>query len=390
MASSSSTANPSASSPAKCTMPAFPAHTGATVCAWPKPWASTPSPPTSSGTAHEPRPGVYDFSGNHDVAEFVREAQQEGLYVILRPGPYSCAEWEFGGFPAWLLKDPTMVVRSRRPEVPRRRSRAGSSRLGKELAPLQIGNGGPIIAVQVENEYGSYGDDHEYMEDIHHDPHRRWLHPMRSSTPPTAQTNSRDGSSARARPPSSTSAPAKRSSSFATLKEAPPRRPLHERRILGRLVRSLGRAPRPHRRPATSQRPRLDPPPGLLHQHLHVSRRHQLWLDERRQLQRQKLRARRHQLRLRRRPRRIRPSHAQILPLPRRHRARHRHHAASRPIRAVTHRHPRVHHGPRRIALGQPASAGSLRTASHHGSDGPVLRLRPLPHADRTAPSAAI
>ncbi|MGO9840636.1 MAG: beta-galactosidase, partial [Candidatus Acidiferrales bacterium] len=52
---------------------------------------------------HEPRPGVYDFSGNLDVAEFIREAQQEGLYVILRPGPYACAEWEFGGFPAWLL-----------------------------------------------------------------------------------------------------------------------------------------------------------------------------------------------------------------------------------------------------------------------------------------------
>lgn len=47
---------------------------------------------------HEPRPGVYDFTGNNDVAEFVREAQQEGLYVILRPGPYVCAEWEFGGF----------------------------------------------------------------------------------------------------------------------------------------------------------------------------------------------------------------------------------------------------------------------------------------------------
>ncbi|MGB9031659.1 MAG: beta-galactosidase family protein [Acidobacteriaceae bacterium] len=116
--------------------------------------------------AHEPRPGVYDFSGNLDVAEFVREAQQEGLYVILRPGPYSCAEWEFGGFPAWLLKDSTMVVRSRNPQF-LAAARAWLLRLGREVAPLQIGNGGPILAVQVENEYGSYGDDHEYMEDIH-------------------------------------------------------------------------------------------------------------------------------------------------------------------------------------------------------------------------------
>ncbi len=117
--------------------------------------------------AHEPRPGDFDFSGNLDVAEFVREAQQQGLYVILRPGPYSCAEWEFGGFPAWLLKAPSMVVRSRNPQF-LAAARTWLLRLGRELAPLQIGNGGPIIAVQVENEYGSYGDDHAYMEDIHH------------------------------------------------------------------------------------------------------------------------------------------------------------------------------------------------------------------------------
>ena len=116
---------------------------------------------------HEPKPGVYDFSGNRDVAEFVREAQQEGLYVILRPGPYSCAEWDFGGFPAWLLKDPNMVVRSRDPQF-LAAARAWLMQLGKQVAPLQIGNGGPIIAVQVENEYGSYGKDHAYMEDIHH------------------------------------------------------------------------------------------------------------------------------------------------------------------------------------------------------------------------------
>jgi beta-galactosidase len=112
---------------------------------------------------HEPTPGKYDFTGNNDVAEFIREAQQEGLYVILRPGPYVCAEWEFGGYPAWLLKDPTTVVRSLDPKfmVPATR---WIKRLGQELAPLQIGNGGPILLVQVENEYGSFGDDHVYME----------------------------------------------------------------------------------------------------------------------------------------------------------------------------------------------------------------------------------
>ena len=115
--------------------------------------------------AHEPRPGVYDFTGNNDVAEFVREAQQEGLYVILRPGPYACAEWDFGGYPAWLLKDRAMVVRSRDPKFLEVAGR-WLKRLGQELAPLQVGNGGPILLVQVENEYGSFGKDHEYMEAI--------------------------------------------------------------------------------------------------------------------------------------------------------------------------------------------------------------------------------
>ncbi|MGB7433918.1 MAG: beta-galactosidase, partial [Candidatus Acidiferrum sp.] len=115
---------------------------------------------------HEPRPGIYDFSSNLDVAEFIREAQQEVLYVILRPGPYACAEWEFGGFPAWLLKDHSTIVRSRDPKFLEPAGR-WIKRLGQELAPLQIGNGGPILLVQVENEYGSFGDDHDYMRDIH-------------------------------------------------------------------------------------------------------------------------------------------------------------------------------------------------------------------------------
>jgi len=115
---------------------------------------------------HEPRPGVYDFSGNNDVAEFVREAQEEGLWVILRPGPYACAEWEFGGYPAWLLKDHEIVLRSRDAKFlePARR---WIKRLGEEVAALQAGNGGPIVLVQVENEYGSFGSDHAYMEEIH-------------------------------------------------------------------------------------------------------------------------------------------------------------------------------------------------------------------------------
>ncbi len=114
---------------------------------------------------HEPKPGVYDFAGQYDVATFVRAAQQEGLYVILRPGPYSCAEWDLGGFPAWLLADRDIVLRSSDPKFMRPAVR-WLKRLGEELAPLQITRGGPIIAVQVENEYGSFDKDKEYLAAI--------------------------------------------------------------------------------------------------------------------------------------------------------------------------------------------------------------------------------
>ncbi|WP_211256103.1 glycoside hydrolase family 35 protein [Edaphobacter aggregans] len=115
---------------------------------------------------HETRPGVYDFSGNNDVAEFIREAQQEGLYVILRPGPYVCAEWEWGGYPAWLLRDHDIAVRTTDAKF-MQAAALWLARLGRELAPLQIGNGGPIILTQVENEYGSFGHDQAYMRQIH-------------------------------------------------------------------------------------------------------------------------------------------------------------------------------------------------------------------------------
>ena len=112
---------------------------------------------------HEPRPGVFDFSGQNDVAEFLREAQQEDLHVILRPGPYVCAEWDLGGYPAWLLKDHAMILRSLQPQFMAAATR-WMHRLGQELAPLQASRGGPILAVQVENEYGSFGKDHDYMK----------------------------------------------------------------------------------------------------------------------------------------------------------------------------------------------------------------------------------
>ena len=125
---------------------------------------------------HEPQPGVFDFSGQNDVAEFLREAQQEGLHVVLRPGPYVCAEWDLGGYPAWLLKDsktpgseiPAMLLRSTEPAY-LAAVRQWMLRLGKELAPLQASRGGPIIAVQIENEYGSFDvkeDRRQYLGDV--------------------------------------------------------------------------------------------------------------------------------------------------------------------------------------------------------------------------------
>jgi beta-galactosidase len=114
---------------------------------------------------HEPKPGVYDFSGMLDAAAFIRMAQEEGLYVILRPGPYACAEWDLGGLPSWLLADPNIVLRSG-DEKYMAAAEKWLQRLGRELAPLQFTRGGPIIAVQVENEYGSFGSDHEYMKRI--------------------------------------------------------------------------------------------------------------------------------------------------------------------------------------------------------------------------------
>jgi len=111
---------------------------------------------------HEPERGQFDFSGNNDIAAFVRTAKEEGLWVVLRPSPYVCAEWEFGGYPYWLQNIKGLVVRSREPQY-LREYESYINRLGKELSPLLVTNGGNILLVQVENEYGAYSNDREYL-----------------------------------------------------------------------------------------------------------------------------------------------------------------------------------------------------------------------------------
>ncbi|MEB0262453.1 MULTISPECIES: beta-galactosidase family protein [unclassified Mucilaginibacter] len=112
--------------------------------------------------AHEPVQGKYDFTGNNDIAEFVRIAKEEGMWVVMRPSPYVCAEWEFGGYPWWLLKDKTLKVRSKEPAFINA-YRNYMMEVGKQLAPLQVNHGGNILMVQIENEYGSFSNDKEYL-----------------------------------------------------------------------------------------------------------------------------------------------------------------------------------------------------------------------------------
>ena len=114
---------------------------------------------------HEQQEGQFDFSDNNDVAEFCRLAQKNGMYVIVRPGPYVCAEWEMGGLPWWLLKKKDIKLRERDPYF-MERVKIFEQKVGEQLAPLTIQNGGPIIMIQVENEYGSYGEDKPYVSEI--------------------------------------------------------------------------------------------------------------------------------------------------------------------------------------------------------------------------------
>ena len=114
--------------------------------------------------AHEPHKGQFDFSGRLDIERFIQTAQSLGLYMIVRPSPFICAEWEFGGLPAWLLEE-DMWIRSSDPAFIKAVSQYYDRLLGI-LTRYQVDQGGPILMMQVENEYGSYGEDKTYLRAV--------------------------------------------------------------------------------------------------------------------------------------------------------------------------------------------------------------------------------
>ena len=115
--------------------------------------------------AHESEPDKFDFTGQNDLRAFVELCKENGMNVILRPGPYVCAEWEMGGLPWWLLKKKDIRLRENDPYFLDRVDKFQKA-VAEQVGDLTVDNGGPIIMVQVENEYGSYGTDKEYVGNI--------------------------------------------------------------------------------------------------------------------------------------------------------------------------------------------------------------------------------
>ncbi|MBQ6019801.1 MAG: beta-galactosidase, partial [Clostridia bacterium] len=120
---------------------------------------------------HETKEGVFDFSGMLDIDGYLTEAENLGLNVILRPGPYICSEWDMGGLPAWLLNYHDMEFRCF-DDAFISKVRRYYDRLLPIVKPHLLSHGGGVIMMQIENEYGSYGNDHDYMSaiaDIYHE-----------------------------------------------------------------------------------------------------------------------------------------------------------------------------------------------------------------------------
>ncbi|MFM0118133.1 beta-galactosidase [Paraburkholderia sp. RL18-101-BIB-B] len=124
---------------------------------------------------HETSPGIFDFrTGNHNVEAFIQLCQQEGMWVLLRPGPYICGEWDLGGIPSYLLSHPDIQLRTDSANDPRYMSVVARyiRELSPRIEPLLVSNGGPILMIQIENEFGSYASNPAYLEEIR----QLWLH----------------------------------------------------------------------------------------------------------------------------------------------------------------------------------------------------------------------
>lgn len=124
---------------------------------------------------HEESPGKWNFSGEKDLKKFIKTAQEVGLYVIIRPGPYVCAEWEFGGYPWWLQKNKNLEIRTDNKAFLDECEKY-ITQLTKQIVPLQIDHGGPIIMVQAENEFGSYV---EQRKEISLEQHRKYSYKIK-------------------------------------------------------------------------------------------------------------------------------------------------------------------------------------------------------------------
>jgi beta-galactosidase len=111
----------------------------------------------------EPEDGIFDFStGNHNLKEFFKIVQDEGMWLLVRPGPYVCSEWDLGGIPPYLLRIPDIKLRCMDPRYMAAVERY-LIKLAKEIKPYLITNGGPILMLQIENEYGSFANDRNYI-----------------------------------------------------------------------------------------------------------------------------------------------------------------------------------------------------------------------------------
>lgn len=142
---------------------------------------------------HEKHKGEYDFTGNLNIAAFIRQAQKEDLMVIVRPGPYICAEWEFGGLPWWIQTDENMEIRCSNKAYIKCFDKYLDA-LFNEIRPLLVTNGGPVIMMQIENEYGYYGDDREYLSYLRSAYIKRGIDVPLFTSDGTSKANLLDGS----------------------------------------------------------------------------------------------------------------------------------------------------------------------------------------------------